>query len=172
MIKLGPIVLGSVAHILTWIVETLSDVLGLLIFLIGVLLGQKPGLGNSVFVFVFVGVIVLVNKFALLVILDAMVELFRLLPCILKMRSLLSLYIFVFLADKLLVILAFFDNFVEMILLIFDGFLKFLTDNAFLSIGPFDKLLLDGLDSSFLLILLIQFISHLLLLFYISLAVL
>ena len=101
-----------------------------------------------------------------------MVELLRLLPRVLKVRSLLSLYIFVFLADKLLVILAFFDNLVEMILLIFDGFLEFLADNAFLSVGPLDELLLDGLDSSFLLVLLIQFISHLLLLFYISLAVL
>lgn len=66
--------------------------------------------------------VVLVKKFALLIILDAMIELLRLLPGILKVRSLLSLYIFVFLADKLLVILAFFDYFVEVILFIFDRF--------------------------------------------------
>ena len=172
MVEFSPIVLGSVAHIFTWIVETLSDVLGLLIFLIGMLLGQKPRLCDILFVFIPVEVVVLGNKFALLVILDAMVELLRLLPRVLKVRSLLSLYIFVFLADKLLVILAFFDNLVEMILLIFDGFLEFLADNAFLSVGPLNELLLDGLDSSFLLVLLIQFISHLLLLFYISLAIL
>ena len=39
LVELSPIVLRTVAHILTWIIETLGDVLSLLIFLIGMLLG-------------------------------------------------------------------------------------------------------------------------------------
>jgi len=101
-----------------------------------------------------------------------MIELFCLLPSVLKVRPLLSLHIFVFLVDKFLVILAFFDNLVEMVLLVFARFNQFFPSFAFLPICPLNKLLLNGLNPRLLLILLIQFISHLLLLSCITLCLL
>ena len=108
------------------------------------------------------------NKFTLMVILDTVIEFLGLLPSLLYVGLLFWLDVLVFLAQKLLVIPAFFDYLVQMIFLVFDRFLQFGTNNSLLSVSPLHKLPLYCLNPRLLLTLPLQLHPHLLLLLYIK----
>ena len=104
--------------------------------------------------------VVLGNKLTLVIMLDAVVELFCLLPGVLDVGLLFGLDVLEFLVEKLLVIPAFFDDLVEMVFLIFDRFLQFGSNNPLLSVRPLHKVPLHGLNPGLLLALPLQLEPH------------
>ena len=108
------------------------------------------------------------NKFTLMVVLDTVIEFLGLLPGFLYVRLLFWLDVLVFLVQKLLVILAFFDYLVQMIFLVFDRFLQFGTNNSLLSVSPFHKLFFECTNPLLLFKLTGQLLTDEFLLFYLG----
>ncbi len=87
-------------------------------------------------------------------------------PSVFQVSLLASLKIFIFVTEKLIVILAFFDYLGEVVLLVLSRFLNFLSDFGLLPASPLHEVFLEGVNPRLLLQLALQFLSHLLLLLY------
>ena len=102
------------------------------------------------------------------VVFDAVIELFCFFPSFSKSGFLFDLIVFILFVEVFVMVLTFFDDFVKMILFIFAGFLKFLSNFIFLAVNPFHKLFFDCVYSLFFFKLAGQFGSDMFLLLYFS----
>ena len=170
LVEFSPVFLGVVA-------VDLALELAVVIFGREVLDGVRPfvgsrpfavvlGFGQVLFGFVGVGAPFERQLPGHVVVFNAVVELFGLLPGHLHLRLALGLKVFKLLAQELVVILAFLDYLGEVVLLVLSRFLNFLSDFGLLPASPLHEVFLEGVNPRLLLQLALQFLSHLLLLLY------
>ena len=123
LIKLSPIILWSITIILTGVSSIRCHIFLILLFQRNKFLFQKSRLSNTIPTPLMIFMKFFRQMLTLMIILYTMIELLRLLPCILYTSLLPSLHILVFLTYKLLVILTFLHYLIQMVLLVLYRFL-------------------------------------------------
>lgn len=128
LVELSPVIFATVVVVFTFIfagvIVVHRKVLSLIVFLVRTRpLTNKSRLCKVFLVVVFVGVPFVGNLLGEMMLLDAVVEGFSFFPSVFQVSLLASLKIFIFVTEKLIVILAFFDYLADMILFVFGRFL-------------------------------------------------
>lgn len=128
LVELSPVIFTGVVIVFTFIftgvIVVHRKILSLIVFLVRTRpLTNKSRLCKVFLVVVFVSVPLVGNLLREMMLLDAMVESFSFFPSVFQVSLLASLKIFIFVAEKLIVILAFFDDLADMILFVFGRFL-------------------------------------------------